>query len=1182
MQINFCRTYFFVLWVYCASFMVFATNSWANSTPIKLSNRPDHHLAAVLSDSVYSPRSVALLKKETHHPGAPVRGSESAPKKELVLDDAYRTRMSPVRQNFPPNAPAGTLSGNELTAIEKPIAPSPKKAATQIQSATKARASSPQKIAATFIVNSNNDADDTVCDGTHCSLREAINAANANVGADVITFAIGAIGSPQTITPGAGVSWPAITDQVFIDGWSQGGAGYTGPPLIEIDGGSITTGNLVLVNIQADNCVIRGISANNATPTAHTGFGCYNGADNAWIYGCYSGLRPDGVTARGNASFGIAVYSSAGNAHLFGTNGDGANDAAERNLVSANGVGIFIQTNLNAVAGNYIGTDITGLVDLGNIGSGIILDNAASNMIGGTVTAARNVIAGNNNRGIEVFGNAADGNQIKGNYIGLGVNGTTALAQPSAGIYIYSNADNTVIGGTTAAERNVISGNQASGIWIENATGTTIQGNYIGTSAAGTAAVGNGDPGGIFMQFTVTNTLIGGTAAGAGNVISGNTSVGIRQNGANVTNNIIQGNYIGTDVTGLVDLGNSGSGIILDNATNNLIGGTVAAARNVIAGNNNRGIEVFGATADNNQIKGNYIGIGATGAIAITQPSAGIFIYSNADNTIIGGTTAAERNVISGNQASGIWIENATGTTIQGNYIGTSAAGTAAVGNGDPGGIFMQFTVTNTLIGGTAAGAGNVISGNTSVGIRQNGANVTNSIIQGNYIGTDVTGMADVGNTVLGIYLVSSSNNLIGGSSPSARNLISGNDTNGIELNNVGAANNRISANYIGVNAAGTAALANGQRGIFISNSPNNTVGTDADGVNDAAERNILSGNGYLGVAIWGNTATGNTIRGNYIGTNAAGTAIIPNVTFNGVEIYAPNNIIGGTQPNTGNLISGNPTGIRMGNPGFTVTGNVVQGNYIGTDVTGTVDLGNASDGILLLDGAANNLIGGTSAAARNIISGNNRVGVYIYGNSNSNTVQGNYIGTNVTGLADLGNTAAGVLIGNGSKKNVIGANGDGINDAAEGNLIACNDRQGNTINAVNANVRIESAGSDSNLVAGNLIGTNITGAATFSPTGGPRGITIYNGPKYTIIGGATPAMRNIVSGHQHVGVELVSDGTENNHVIGNYIGTNITGTATIGNGTNVQLYSGPDFNYIGTDGDGVNDALEGNLSIGK
>ncbi|HEX5500069.1 MAG TPA: hypothetical protein VFX03_12615, partial [Thermomicrobiales bacterium] len=189
---------------------------------------------------------------------------------------------------------------------------------------------------------------------------------------------------------------------------------------------------------------------------------------------------------------------------------------------------------------------------------------------------------------------------------------------------------------------------------------------------------------------------------------------------------MVEGNYIGTDVTGEAAVPNTAGGVYLDDGSSNqTIGGTTAAARNVISGNNlsedsthpGAGIYIGESQAStNNTIEGNYIGIDAAGAKSLPN-LIGIDAHYATNNTIGG---AGDGNVISGNTGDGILIESvATGTTIAGNYIGTNATGTAAVGNSAYG-ISIASAVENT-VGGATLAAANVISGNKLGGVSLTG-----------------------------------------------------------------------------------------------------------------------------------------------------------------------------------------------------------------------------------------------------------------------------------------------------------------------------------------------------------------------------------------------------------------------------------------------------------------------------
>jgi uncharacterized repeat protein (TIGR01451 family) len=247
----------------------------------------------------------------------------------------------------------------------------------------------------------------------------------------------------------------------------------------------------------------------------------------------------------------------------------------------------------------------------------------------------------------------------------------------------------------------------------------------------------------------------------------------------------------------------------------------------------------------------------------------------------------------------------------------------------------------------------------------------------------------------------------------------------GIEIQANGG--NVIELNFIGTDIAGTAALPNGGNGIFINASPNNRIG----GPSKSPAPNVISGNGRAGIAISGSNAVGNFVAGNLIGTDASGTAALGNLIGIDVQLLAVTTI-GGTVSGVRNIISGNATfGIGLGNS----SGNLVQGNFIGTDITGTLALGNSQMGVQATTASANNTFGGTAPGARNVVSANGIHGFQIrQTGTDGNLVQGNLIGTQSDGTSSLPNQGFGVLIENVANNNSIGGTAGGA-----GNVIAFN-----------------------------------------------------------------------------------------------------------------------------------------------
>ena len=224
---------------------------------------------------------------------------------------------------------------------------------------------------------------------------------------------------------------------------------------------------------------------------------------------------------------------------------------------------------------------------------------------------------------------------------------------------------------------------------------TLVQGNFIGTDPLGTRSIENlGD--GINLAWLALDNTIGGTAAGSENVISGNYGNGISF-GNLADTNIVLGNLIGTNATGLKGLPNLGNGIDVTLGFANTIGGSAPGAGNVISGNGGTGIR-FTITGDNNEVLGNLIGTDISGRSGVPNGGDGVDI-AGAEQDTIGGTTSGARNVISGNVGSGISVSiRATNNLIIGNFIGTDTSGLVALPNlGD--GVDLDGVSTNTIGG---------------------------------------------------------------------------------------------------------------------------------------------------------------------------------------------------------------------------------------------------------------------------------------------------------------------------------------------------------------------------------------------------------------------------------------------------------------------------------------------------
>ncbi len=466
------------------------------------------------------------------------------------------------------------------------------------------------KAASTFIVNSTADTGDATPDGVcndglgNCTLREAIQEANANSDLTEIDFAITG-GGPHTISPASAL--PATIFPVDIDGTTQTGF-VVGTATTAVVPSIILSGTLAGLpvdglHIQGGDSTVRGLSIRNFT------------------------LR------------GIFVSNPVVNST------DNNNTIADCEI-SANNTGITISADPNfGAASNNV---VTGSYIHNNTAGGVAISQASGNQIGGTAAGAGNIISGNggfDGTGIAVTGVKSFNNVIAGNKIGTNPAGTAAAAN---GIGVLIQAPDNTVGGNSVAARNVISGNIRDGVLLgdnsggllvpASPTGSTVKGNYIGVTADGSTALGNGRAGVYFSLIlpTVTGEV-------SGNVISGNGSSalnfireGIRIEGdrssvdetlraasnKQITPNVvsssgitIRGNLIGTAANGTSNIGNGGDGIVIVDFANCVIGGTVSGEGNTIAFNGGNGVVVNDNTipdfetaiAVGNAIRGNSI-----------------------------------------------------------------------------------------------------------------------------------------------------------------------------------------------------------------------------------------------------------------------------------------------------------------------------------------------------------------------------------------------------------------------------------------------------------------------------------------------------------------------------------------------------------------------------------------------
>lgn len=412
---------------------------------------------------------------------------------------------------------------------------------------------------------------------------------------------------------------------------------------------------------------------------------------------------------------------------------------------------------------------------------------------------------------------------------------------------------------------------------------------------------------------------------------------------------------------------------------------------------------------------------------------------------------------------------------IDADYLGIDPSGGVSGGN-------RLNTPEVNQYGAKADGAGDVVrnsvlSNNQAAGLRITGDNTQ---VTGDLIGTDPTGEQARANQMAGVLLTSASNVTIGGLTAAARNVISGNFNDAIAVTNPGSGD-VIEGNYIGIDAAGTTAVpmypgssGNGGDGINLnSTGPSTTTGLTVGGGASGAG-NVISGNQGDGVFI--QDASGNAVTGNLIGTDAAGTAAVGNLA-DGIQVAgnSSNNSFGGAGT-ARNVISANAGDGVTFDTASTTSGNIVSGNFIGTDISGSAALANSGNGITALS----NITIGASGAG-NTISGNSQNGIELDGSGN--TVVYNNIGVQAADpSAGLGNGVDGVR--------VLGSN-NVIGTTTAGNNIGYNVGNGVTVGL---------SAADTTAVQNSIRGDNIYYNGQLGIDLGNDGVT-YNDPEDLDIG---------------------------------------------------------------------------------
>ena len=485
------------------------------------------------------------------------------------------------------------------------------------------------------------------------------------------------------------------------------------------------------------------------------------------------------------------------------------------------------------------------------------------------------MVSGTNTDGLVIsgFGIEVDGLAIS-DFPGDGVQFQDAGNSSLGSSYIYDNGANGVrVSNSFNSDisGNSIFDNTRSGIQALNGSGGLfIDGNIIGQNPVGSGEgpipAGNGIYG--IHLLSGFNTIFG-------NTVVANGSIGIAVTSAAASDNIIQGNSVGTDFSGDATLGNGSYGILIKSSNNEIGGIDENFSNNVISGNARSGLVISGSAANNNTVYGNRIGTDFTGSIAVPNGAYGVLVTGGANNTI-GGDELFEGNVISGNTGSGIALSNlANGNTVENNLIGLESTNSQPLPNGGVG-VYVRANAFNNDI------LNNFIAGNSGSQVSLVGGATSDNRFRGNMIGFgDDFVFVPGGGAGMAIR---SPNNVVGGPLESDANYISGSST-GISLAGLSARDNVIEGNFIGTSTGfpnGTPfplitgiLFTQGARDNMIG--PDNTIAySDTDAI-----RSVSGGNR--------NTFTQNSIFNNGFGIDLAGNG--PTANDPGDADIGPNQI---------------------------------------------------------------------------------------------------------------------------------------------------------------------------------------------------------------------------------------------------------------------------------------------------
>lgn len=841
--------------------------------------------------------------------------------------------------------------------------------------------------------------------------------------------------------------------------------------------------NTDLIGIASSNVTINSLVVQNAKPSvvANTwegsGFICGNGLSNITLNNC----KVTGCNAQGFAvSTWVAAGNTVQNTNFTFTNCDFSNNGrCGLNLSYTNNVtitggtynnnfehGIYFNGLVYKAGAAVASTDIANLLGV----TGATVDGATCNNNGGTNSDGGGIVLEGNSNGNIIRNGFFNNNRAHGIWLRRGNDNNQILNNQC-----FQNGKNGAFGGSALA--------CGVNIALGGNTGNLIKGNTCEDNKFH----------GIYLydNYGLTGNNL--------NYIENNTVITNDQYGILIINSnktVIRNNKIGTDATG-TDKGNALDGIFYGNSST---GGEISG--NLIVYNKGNGVNITAGSdipadpsdpntvlipkggSNDNFIFNNYVGIDQAG---IAKPNSldGIVLSESFGNNI--GRSATVLNAHANSAIVGI-----TANTRYKNYISGNLKNGISLFNIDP----------------------------TTGSLNPKGLPLNATVIEGNYIGTNLIGTSAVANGSDGIGTLNTGTSKVSKISI-IDNLISGNTDDGIQLggsSSTPSLNELISiqGNIIGMNLAQNASIPNGGHGL-------NLVSTEMVEIGDqlatafSSKSNLISGNTKDGIEVT-LFAKNINIYYNRIGTDPTGTSAFPNrkgIWMDG----ANNNFI------VGNLISGNTEdGIYVVNASGLINPNTISKNYIGTNQAGTAALANGFNGITL-DACNNNKIG-TSTTDGNLISGNTGEGISLINNSDANTIDGNTIGLNVTLNGKIPNGKNGILLSTNASNNKIGS-------------VVRNYISGNAENGIQLN------GASNNTIAKNFIGLGPSPAD--SPYGNMKdGISLI-GSSTNTIGGATTADANTIAGNNFAngtfnGISITAS-SNTNSILNNRIGTLSTGT---------------------------------------